>query len=1502
MAGSYLKSLQLAKQLEERAKEATKNKELAEKEFTSLEQFLKVCKECDVDLTEVEKPQMDFEASMASKDYQSALAHVRKAKEAANAAYLRKIAEVGDSVAALVALIQGAGSEAKSALELLDKSKERASAEDLEQAMKLAKNAYDAAERTVHELLSQLFSQAQETIMQAKEIGDDVALFEDMISRARASLDGQEYEACLSQIKEVLEGAGEDLKSQIGATISRAEELVAAGEELKADVSRVKNHMERAKAALASLKFKESLGYAKKAEADGESAIASRFQELQRETRESIKKMKNAKEDVSVPQQLLDQAQSAMKEKKYIEALHALTTSHDRVRQMQFDAVLSVIQEARDKFVLAKKVGVDMTKAVMFLNTSRDNLNLDKFEEAINYAEQAKKEIDRSLEQFYNARDHVVELAKAVKTAADMGADPAHVKTLLADARKKFEARDYLGTVSITDEGIAQVKKLSYESAMALIDDADKAVKVGKAIGADMTEAEGVLQRAIEQVNKEFLSECVTLARSSKEAAYSAMTRVMSDKLQSLDQFVRGYPGQGFADVPEMITRARQLMASYEFEKAQDILKEVTGKIESVGESECERIISTASTKIEVLRVMEGDVSDLEILLTRAKDELDKKVYEDATARAREVIEHANEQITKIVQAEYSSARDAVEEAKTLGIEVEDALDSVKYAGLRMGKQENDEAFKILKDTKAKLKESIAKYDTVKSKIHRAEDLISEAAKTRSDVTGLNRTLDSARRAFSAGQIEDAESQLDECISQAERGLGMYLAAKFILSSKESIELAEAHNIEIGPANELLGKAKELMKAKNYDLALSTAKQCDEKAREILTGAVTDGIKDLQRLLTDARNVGVDTVGAEKLAEKAISLARKNDFGEALKCLSSATEDINHVKTLSSQAAVEIRVARGNLKDAETLDMDVGRAHEFLRQAVEALTRHQYAIALELAKKSSEASSEVSKNRIRDTLDKFKEKVDKAAAEGLNLGMSERFVAEGLAAFDEGKYQDALKLAMKCEQEMERAELQRDISQRAVEMARRKIETAVADGTNSEKLTELVDRAASLFREGKYVEALTAAIESGDELYTVREGVDKFRIDISSLREKVDRLKKVNIDTSECDEDIEMAEDFLASRNFSKCADAIRRCTAKAGQLFESSIKDVMQQNRLMIEKAKAMGIDTKECDNLLEMANTSFSESLWDYAYQQSASCRDTCLALITKKMSGLVEGVEKKAGELRRQNAATGTIEDLLRDSKSQSEKGDPASAFNTLLEAERRVAAVEDAHKKYTDISIAAESAIENLGRFGLSRREPERLVAMADIEKDNDYDSAIELLAEALNTAKEQMETYSPNVGASISATGLQQDSEGILTLTVRNSGRAVAKDVTFSFEGEVKVVESPAIALLKPETETTIPVRLVPKAKGSVPIKVTITAKRPIDSRLITAEAEDSVNVFPAGPPFRIGRASDTTRCISCQGRIKAGFDIVTCRCGGQLHLSCAKRTGVCPVCGQKYSF
>ena len=1504
MAGNYLKSLQLAKQLEERAKEASKNRKLAEEERESLEELLDQCKEGDVDLSDIEKLLSDFNTSMDSKDYPSAIAYASKAKDAAREAYIKKISDVSDSVETLLTLIRSSDGEPKGALELLEKSKKLAGEDDLRGAMKHARDAYDAGERAFHEHFSTLFSRAQETVNQAKETGDDVALFEDLLTRSKAALDKQDYENSITQLKEALEGAGENLRAQIEDTISSAENLIRAGQDIDADIERVNHHVERARSALDGLRYKDALSYAKRAESEGEKSLSGKLNDMVRDIRESIETMNTQDDDSLKSRQLLDSAQEAIRDKRFSEAINDYRKAREKIQSVHFQSVLRVIAKAKDKFVLAKKIGVDMSEAIRLLNASRESLKKGRFEEAINLAQESEDAVEGALQVFYKARDELIELTKELKAVNDLGLDTSDIKEMLVTAKKAFEKKDYSDASEATSNGISTARKKIFDVAKERIDRADERVRLGKMMSADVSEAEGLLKKASESLTGEDLMETVTLADSSLEAVDASLTASLDDKLKTIEEFVGGFPGEDdtMAKVGEDLAEARKNIESKEFQQAYEQIVGITDRLEHIGREECERLTKVAEDKLQMASTMGAGVSDSEVLMTRAKELYTKDNYQDSIGRLKDVISQVNEALFRLLQAEFSSIKDSMEEAKALGIDTGNAKDRLKAARAKVDSEEFLESYEMAVSTKDLVRGEIEKHDSIKDKVRRAEELIEEATKNKAETSKLTGTLDKAKEVFASGKLDDADKMLDGLIEETEKRLSMYLAAKFILTTKEFIDLGASHGVEMRDSDEMLGRAKTEMKNKDYDAALESAKRSSETAREALSEGVGQLIHEVQRMVTDAKNVSIDTASPERLIEKAVELAGSGDFEEALKCVDSAKEDIDHIRNLSSQAATDIKAARRALKEAETLNADVEKAEELLDQAVEALTRHQYAIALELAKRSHETSNEVTRESIRSTLDRFKQRIEDAASEGVPLGEAERCIAEGRQAFEDGRYQESLKLAMECEIEMERGELQKDISSKAVENARRKVTDAAAEGIKADRASEIVDRAEELLSKGKYTEALAAAIDSGDVLHQIREEFDGARIQFSAVREQIERLKKVNIDTSSCDEMLDTAHEYLSSHDFDKFSDALAKCSTKVSAHFQTSVNNQMDETRDMISKAKALGINTRVCEDLLEVAQTSFSEKLWDFAYQQAQDCRERCIGLVEKKIENLMRDADNRIEALGHVGGSVKSVRAAIDEAKSIAASGNHLKAFDILMEADKKILMVEESNKKYIDISIAAESSIENLRRLGGETKEADRLLALADLEKEKDYDSAIELVAEALDTARGQMEAFSPEVSATMETEGLYAGHEGEVTITLRNTGRAAAKAVTVNVAGEFDSDGVPGIPLLEPGKEAVVSAKVAPRAEGSLEVTATIGYSRPFDSTTDGTEVSQTFKVYPSGPPYKLGRATGVSKCVLCQGRIKAGFDILSCRCGSQLHLACAKRSGKCPVCGQKYEF
>lgn len=1504
MSGNYLKSLQLAKQLEQRAKEATQNKKLAEEERDAIQKFIDLCEESDVDLGDVDKLLSEFSASINAKDYQSAVGHARKAMESARTAYIRKVADVGDSVDALLKLIKGPEAESKGALEMLDKSKNLVMKDDLQGAMKQARSAYDAAERTFHEYFSLRFSQAQEIINQAKDMGEDVSLFEDLLNRSKSALEKQDYEGGISQLTEALEGAGENLKGQIEEAISKADDLSRAGQDIGADMERVTGHMERAKAALEGLRYRDALSYSKRAESDAEKAISNRLTDQIRDIRSGIKSMKTVDEDSKETRDLLDNAQEAIREKDYTAAISSFKDANKKIRDVHFQAVLSVIAKAKDKFVLAKKVGVDMSKAIELLNKSRASLRKDEFENAIKLAEESEDAVETALQLFYRARDELVELTKVIKLMKGLNIDIQEVKLRLDEAKKSFEKKDYESSSKALSEGISAGRNKIHEVVVSKTDMADGAIKLGKSIGAEVAEAEMAFQKAAESMTGEDLAKSIKLAEESLDAANNAISSALNARLRSLEEFIDGFEKKddSMDGVREQIAAARKHIEAGEFEETNEIVSSVTRSLENVGKEECERLMATVNEKVDIARSIDVDTKAIEELLSEVDGLLESKAYDDAMVKIKGAIEKVDEASFRILQAEFSSIKGTIEEAKALEMDVSDIKDRLTEARIKAESHNYKESHDLTVVIKAAISDRVSMHDAIKERIRRAEGLIQEAAQSKADVSGLGEELKKAIGVFEEGRLDEAGSELDALIDETEKRLAMYLAAKLILASKESIELSVSHGIDVEEAQNLLSKAKEEMKDKSYDVALELSKKSSEMSAAALAKGVDELIKDVRRIVAEAKNVSMDTVGPDKLVEKAVELSKEGDYAGALRCVDSAKEDVDHVRNLNAQATAEIRSARTSLKEAEMLNMDIGQSREMLEQAVEALTRHQYAIAIELAKKSSETSMEITKTSVWKTLEEFKDKIDKASEEGVYVGTAERCVAEGIEAFNDKRYHEALKLAMKCETEMERAELQREISSKAVENVRKKISDAKLDGITAEVAFGLVDKAEQLLAKGRYTDALAAAIESGDALHEIREHLDSARIEFSAVREQIERLKKVNIDTSECDDILGEAQRHLTSLEFEKFMDALVRCSTTVSGLFESSISDLMEESKTKMNLAKSLGINTKACEDLLEVAGTSLSERLWDFAYKQARECGSKCTELVDKKLNGLIQDATVRLEILGHIGAAVKTIQESMGEAKAVSASGDHVKAFDILMDIDQKIAVIEDSNRKYLDISIAAESAIENLRRLGGQVREVERLVALADLEKEKDYDSAIELVAEALDTAQTELESYAPEITGWIETEGLYHDQEGEVTLVLRNSGKAEARAVTVDLSGEFEVLSIQELQSIGPGAEGRLTAKIVPKADGELKMSANIKVKRPFDAIADSFDIDSKMKVYPSGEPFKITRATGVAMCRICQGKIKDGFDVVSCRCGSEHHLACAKRAIECPVCSQKYTF
>ncbi|HII41035.1 MAG TPA: hypothetical protein HA326_07455, partial [Thermoplasmata archaeon] len=193
----YLRDSQLRRQLEEKVKETTRTRQAAEDGLKSAQEVIDAARKIDANVVEAEKALADATSAMADKDYKLAAERAAEAAERGKRIYRERASAILDSSAGLAALAKGVGADVSEAEAFLGKARDALAAENLGEAVDFAKKAWKRSEKVLSEHLSSSFSQVQALILSAKNLGRDTATVEDLLSRARTAVEGNNFASAL---------------------------------------------------------------------------------------------------------------------------------------------------------------------------------------------------------------------------------------------------------------------------------------------------------------------------------------------------------------------------------------------------------------------------------------------------------------------------------------------------------------------------------------------------------------------------------------------------------------------------------------------------------------------------------------------------------------------------------------------------------------------------------------------------------------------------------------------------------------------------------------------------------------------------------------------------------------------------------------------------------------------------------------------------------------------------------------------------------------------------------------------------------------------------------------------------------------------------------------------------------------------------------------------------------------------------------------------------------
>ncbi|MEE9490376.1 MAG: hypothetical protein V3V91_08060 [Thermoplasmata archaeon] len=1494
---SYLKHIQLSKQLEERAKEATKFRQLAEKELEEAKKGIEEAKKIDANIAESEATFSEADDAKRGKDYKLALEKATESKQKALKAYQERVKTIVDSSLVLLKLAKDIGADTSSADSLAKSAGEALSQDDLEKSIEFAQKSWEKSEKILHEHLSSSFSTAQSIIVAAKKQEKDTSVAEDLLSRARSAVEDQDYQTAMDYMNECMESVSSELSQDINGMLEDARAMIDVSKEIGEDTSKVDGIVERARAELENKDFEGSLNSSKQARAEAEKLLHRSVENGMDTVEKAIAKAERIKADTSKTKTLLSETRDSLKGSNYKESVVLIKKALESIENAQFQTVLETISRSRSKFVTARDIGADLGKAMELLNASRESLKKGDFESALEHARKGDEEVDRLVEEFRSVEKEVSQLQADFAEAEGLGVDISSAKALLDKASLALKTRSFGRVAKHMEESKDELEKAQYERTMELIESAELGLTLGEQIGADLSKADIILEECVVLTKSKDYLKAIGLATECREVTDGKVDEHLVETIESLSASVDSI-GKEAVSARKLLDKAESALAIKDFSKATELVTDARDLLEEKFKEKGTGLLQSLEAGIEIGKVMGETTDELETRLESVRQSIQEGKFNELV----KVTEDVASEVSGLTDSAFSYVKEKVVEARKAGVSIEEMRSLLKKAKIAMGTEDYSDALGLLVDCNRTVDVHLKDHKETYNAISSSAALVGEARKKRMDVSKALRILLAAKKAFEGHDYEKALDLATRSRKEAEKLMVLYSSAEKIAAVNERIELAQGLEIDIAGMNGIVEEAKDAIKEKRYEAALELAKKSLSGVEELLRDGILGAITSSQSISTESREMGILTEAADDDLTEARKLLDEGDYEASAKLTAQAKDALSDMRGKLDEAAERVKEARTALQEIQSMNVESPESVRLLERAERGIETGRYEDALESAEECLRTLQLERDTYITDMINSFIEVIKKSKQEGVNTKSAEELIAKAKNHFRDGEYKESIEFAMKSESEVERVGLQQDMARKAITTAKKKM-----DGfpITIQEAEDFLREAQGAFNGGEYPKALELSLKSGDVFHEAVEAYEDAKKSFGRAEKMHDTIVSIGADSSGIEKMLVEAKSALDSGNMKAAKEAASQCHEWATGIGESHLLQIATQTSEDVDLAEELGLESSLSRHKLGEGKALIKTRDFETAKNLIESAKQEVEGILSEVANQVIANSESAVRYAKKMGADVAENEEMIASAKETLEQGRYQDALDMAEEAVKKVESSRKLEREFIDLTYKADSIIGSAKRFGIDVKEAEKLLLQALDAKNVNIEDAKEHAQQALDLANGAIDGFAPSVTAEIDVKKADLDEWMDATLTLENSGKTLASNVSIQMLGDAETEGLEPVESIRAGGSESLKFRLRMTAPGTVPLAIKVISHRVFDDAEYVEESIAQIDV--TGTPGKEKKdiikmvAEKDTKCNLCRGKIKKGFPMVVCPCGEEFHDTCAGRVEECPECGASFT-
>jgi hypothetical protein len=989
LTSEYLKQLQLTKQLEQKAKEAAKNRKMAEERLAEAGREVALARKMEADVASLEKGLSEGQAGFAKREYVPVAASADKIMVAARKLQADKVEEVLASAHGVVAMIDDRGEDHQAIEALLERSRQLLKEGHREEAMAAAVESRTAAELYADRRMSEMFVQLGHLIELGEREKLAVASRKQALAKAVKLHEDGDREGSLAKTVSCFKGLQEAFSKLAETRAGSIMELVE-GASQGVDMSPITALVGRSKESMERGRIEEGLRLLDEAQATIRPILTKAVEALVAAQQERndwlIAHGVNAARFAPAIKKVIETNSGGDSE----EALELLRRSEKALRDSEMEVVMEHIETLRPRMQLAKRTSVNLDRVISRLEEARTATVYGRAKEAVEIVDDASAELDDALAPFRRVERELEATRKAFLQARRMRIVSTEASQLVGKAREDALSGRLGDSYDTLAKARGVLTRIVQERCARQVFNGQLMVAAGISIGAEVEDKADELDDLVDDLKNGILDGISTrLATLNLELEAALIAGTWAEFRRAAEALDSVPPGTDLSMALDMRRRAQELLEKKDWYGSRALAEGVLAEVEKARLSAMEAKKAQARALLDICgslgiesQTLREKMAEIEADRRTGSFHQVDEIISFAKALARDEVTRS---LAQVVRSTAAARKKGVSTAHVDRLN-EEASRALMDDDLERGYTAYEGAKKELEKTSAlhgEVYDLIVLLSRLSGELHLPLD------------GKVAQQLQETKRLFEAGLYDGARTSARSCYKEAEAVGAVVLAPRLLQEARAMLPLMRQLGVDTVPIESALASAAEdLMKGEAMD-ALAAAKEEGRMMTETATESIEAEIDQVRDMLLEGKAKLGDGSGMD-MVEKAESLLSDQRFPDALQAARFARSEAAQYLYARANAGKELASAGMGIRAIEALGIDVGEAREILDQARKHRLGGRCNLVAEIARNALQGARTKAKESIRSDIGRIERELKVQELKGKDLGGAPKIAKDSM--------------------------------------------------------------------------------------------------------------------------------------------------------------------------------------------------------------------------------------------------------------------------------------------------------------------------------------------------------------------------------------------------------------------------------------------------------------------------------------------------------------------------